>query len=119
MYPGNTDFKMIPVQVIMIIYSDTCRGTLLKISVILLSLPVSLHGHDKVDPSIKRQQLYLAGILAGLYIFFHIISHIFHTLVYVNEEAQTVALMFQKYLHSADSGFKAMPMPTCLKALPD
>lgn len=40
--------------------------------------PVSLRGHDKVDSSIKARQTALGAVLDCLYIFFHIISHIFH-----------------------------------------
>lgn len=42
-------------------------------------LPVSLHGHDKVHSSIKALAIAFGGILDCLYIFFHIILHIFHT----------------------------------------
>lgn len=57
-YTGDTDLKMIPEQAIMIIYPDTWRATLLKISVMAAPPPVSLRGHDKVDSSIKAQQLH-------------------------------------------------------------
>lgn len=59
--PGDTDLKMIPGQAIMIIYPDTWRATLLKISVMVASPAVSLCGHDKVDSSIKDQQLHYTG----------------------------------------------------------
>lgn len=57
-YTGDTDLKMIPGQAIMIIYPDMWRATLLKISVMAAPPPVSLCGHDKVDSSIKAQQLH-------------------------------------------------------------
>lgn len=62
---GDTDLKMIPRQTIMIIYPDTWRATLLKISVTAAPQPISLRGHDKVDSSINLQQLHLEGYYAA------------------------------------------------------